>query len=41
MLKLMLGMSFTGSGLKGFQQLLEFNIIPVSRAAQKENRVVK
>lgn len=41
MIWLMLGIGFQGDGITGFMQILQDNVIPVTRAAQKENRVVK
>lgn len=38
---LMLGRSYNDSVIKGFWLLMKQNIIPVSRAGQKENRIVK
>jgi hypothetical protein len=37
----MLGMSFPGGYMEGFQQLLKLNIIPVTGAEQRENVTVK
>jgi hypothetical protein len=37
----MLGINTQCDGITGFMQILQQNIIPVTRAAQKENRVVK
>jgi hypothetical protein len=41
MIRLMLGMSYQDDGITGFISILQQNIIPVSRAEQKENRIVK
>lgn len=41
LLWLLLGRSYKGCALKGFCLLMKQNIIPVSRAEQKENRIVK
>lgn len=41
MIRLVLGMSYQGDGITGFMLILQQNIIPVSRAGQKENRIVK
>lgn len=41
MIRLMLGMSFSGGYMEGFRQLLKLNIIPVTGAEQKENVTVK
>lgn len=41
MTRLILGMSFPGDHLEGFQQLLELNIIPVTGAEQMKNMTVK
>lgn len=38
---LLLGRSFSSSPIKGFHLLFKDNIIPVSRAGQKENQAVK
>jgi hypothetical protein len=40
MILLILGMSYRGDGMAGFMAILQQNIIPVSRAGQKENRTV-
>ena len=41
LLWLVLGRSYNGCAVKGFWLLMKRNIIPVSRAGQKENRTVK
>jgi hypothetical protein len=41
MIRLLLGTSFDGSGIEGFLLLLQQNILPVTRAKQKENMIVK
>jgi hypothetical protein len=41
MIRLILGMSYRGDGIAGFVAILQQNIIPVTRAGQKENRSVK
>jgi hypothetical protein len=40
MILLILGMSFQHDGITGFMEILQRNIVPVTRAAQKENRAV-
>ena len=41
MIRLILGIGCQYNGITGFMQILQQNIIPVTRATQKENRVVK
>jgi len=41
MIRLMLGMSIQYIGITGYVKILQQNVIPVTRAKQMENRIVK
>lgn len=41
MIKLILGMNFQGDEPEGYQLIITQNIIPVTRATQKENMTVQ
>jgi len=41
MIQLFLGLSFKGTLLKGFDHLVDNNIIPVNEATKHENRLIQ
>jgi len=41
MIHLFLGLSFGGTELEGFDQLVDNNIIPVNKATKHENRRIR